>query len=430
LDITSLRGTYDILPPQSRIWESVEQKARELFARYCYSEIRTPIFEETRLFTRSIGENTDIVSKEMYTFADRKGRSITLRPEATAPVVRAYLQHEIYKNEPLSRFFYIGPMFRYERPQAGRNRQFYQLGTEILGSENPYFDAESISLAVTFFKNIGIENINVKINSVGCKECKINYGRVLKDFFQPNIGHLCNDCTIRHEKNTLRMLDCKNPKCREQMKDIPKITDNLCTECENHFSQVKEFLNSMDISFHIEPYLVRGLDYYTNTIFEITHSHLGSQDALGGGGRYNNLIEEMGGPKTGAVGFAVGIDRLVIVLDKIKGADISDFIDLYILKMEGSDFAQNVKIAHLLRIAGLKVDLCTEEKSMKSQFRTANKLNSRLVLIRGKNEISNNLVKLKNMNTNTEEEIKVNSIIDYDLLIKNIIEISERAKNQ
>jgi len=423
VDITSLRGTYDILPPQSRIWERVEHKARELFDVYGYSEIRTPIFEDTRLFTRSIGENTDIVSKEMYTFSDRKERSITLRPEATAPVVRAYLQHKIHQTEPLSRFFYIGPMFRYERPQAGRNRQFYQLGTEILGSENPYFDAESISLAVTFFKNIGIDNINVKLNSVGCKDCKINYSKILKDYFMPKIDQMCDDCKIRHEKNTLRILDCKVPTCRQQMTNIPILSDNLCEECENHFTKVKSYLESMEVPYIIEPYLVRGLDYYTNTIFEITHSHLGSQDALGGGGRYNNLVEEMGGPSTGAVGFAVGIDRLIIVLEKIKESTEINYLDLYILNLENSVFVENVKIVHQLRQANIKVDLCPEEKSMKSQFRTANKLNARFVLIRAKNEIENNIVKLKNMVTNTEEEIQIDNVNIID-------EISERVKRK
>ncbi len=427
MDIRALRGTYDIYPPQSFLWQHIEKKARDIFSRFGYGEMRTPIFEQTSLFSRSIGENTDIVNKEMYTFSDRKGRSLTLRPEATAPVVRAYLQHKIHQSQPFNRFFYIGPMFRYERPQAGRNRQFYQLGTEIIGSNHPYYDAESIALSVSFFESVGINNPTVKINSVGCKKCKPVYNQILKDHFKSVYSDMCRDCNTRYEHNTLRMLDCKNKSCREQIKTAPPILEHLCDECSNHFEQVKKSLAVMNISYQIDSCMVRGLDYYTNTIFEIVHNNLGSQDALGGGGRYNNLIEEMGGPSTGAVGFAIGIDRLVIVLEQLNNSEIGKSnLDLYILNLEKSKFQDNVKLVHDLRIKGLKADLCTEEKSMKAQFRNANRLNAQYVLIQGKEELDKNIVKLKNMINKTEEEIPVDKN-NSDQLTESIL---KRIKKQ
>ncbi|MDX9703231.1 MAG: histidine--tRNA ligase [Candidatus Auribacterota bacterium] len=407
MTINALRGTYDICPPASYIWEYVEQEARRLFGQFGYGEIRTPIFEETRLFTRSIGENTDIVSKEMYTFADRKGRSITLRPEATAPVVRAFLQHKLYSVSPLNKFFYIGPMFRYERPQAGRNRQFYQLGTEILGSNHPYYDAESIALAHQFLCVIGINNPTVKINSVGDLESKKLFGKMIQTKLMPQQSLLCADCQTRLEKNPLRVLDCKNPSCKEYIKDLPRLTDNLSPASKEHFAQVLRFLDSMNIPYVIDNCLVRGLDYYTETIFEIVHSNLGSQDALGGGGRYNNLVEEMEGPSTGAVGFAFGIDRLVMVLEQLRPELATDRqqLDCYILNLEPSVFTEHVALVHKLRKTGIRADICTEEKSMKAQFRAANKLNARFVVIRGKEEIEKNIFSIKNMNEANEEKI-------------------------
>ncbi|MEW6534130.1 MAG: histidine--tRNA ligase [Candidatus Auribacterota bacterium] len=425
MTITALRGTYDILPPQSYIWEKAESQARKMFALYGYSELRTPIIEQTQLFSRSIGENTDIVSKEMYTFADRKGRSITMRPEATAPVVRAYIEHKLYKDQSLCKFYYIGPMFRYERPQAGRNRQFYQLGTEILGTEHPYHDAESISLAVSYFKSLGIDNIVVKINSVGDAESKQKYSSILKNFFAGSLDTMCPDCNTRFEKNTLRMLDCKVPACKEIIKNAPPLNENLNDASKTHFESVLALLNKMKIAYEIEPRLVRGLDYYTNTIFEITHSHLGSQDALGGGGRYNNLIAEMGGPQTGAVGFAVGIDRLVIVLEKMMANNSTitagSDLDLYILNLDNALFTDHAELLHSLRQHDIRADICTEQKSFKAQMRSANKANARFVLIQGQNERDNNIFKLKDMINGTEEDIKtINNNVDIDKLVERI----------
>ena len=407
MTINALRGTYDIYPPVSYIWEYIEQEARALFGQFGYGEMRTPIFEETRLFTRSIGENTDIVSKEMYTFADRKGRSITLRPEATAPVVRAFLQYKLYSISQLNKFFYVGPMFRYERPQAGRNRQFYQLGTEILGSTHPYYDAESIGLAHQFLCKIGIDNPVVKINSVGDVDSKRKFAEMLQNKLMPHQRELCADCQTRLEKNPLRVLDCKSPHCKQYLQDLPLLVDHLSDTSKKHFEQVQEYLKAMDIPYVIDNCLVRGLDYYTETIFEIVHSNLGSQDALGGGGRYNNLVEEMEGPATGAVGFAFGIDRLVIVLEQLKPelATERDQIDCYILNLEPSVFTEHTALIHKLRKEGIKADICTEEKSMKAQFRAANKCNASFVVIRGKDEIDKNIVLIKNMNDASEEQV-------------------------
>ena len=419
--IKALRGTYDIFPPQSKLWQKIENLARELFSLYGYGEIRTPIFEETKLFSRSIGENTDIVSKEMYTFQDRKGRSITLRPEATAPVVRAYLQHNMQQLSQICKLSYIGPMFRYERPQAGRNRQFYQLGTELIGSTNPYYDAESIALAYEFISRLGINDPVVKINSVGDAESKSNYGNLIKDYLAPKIDSMCGDCKIRIEKNPLRVLDCKNPSCKEYLAGAPSLLDSLSESSKTHFEQVRKYLEAMEIPYTIDNYLVRGLDYYTDTIFEIIHSNLGSQDALGGGGRYNNLVQEMGGPSTGAVGFAFGIDRLVLVLEALadQNTQNDDDIDLFILNLDESVFTQHVKLVQKLRQKNIKADICTESKSMKAQMRNANKVNAKLVIIRGQNEIDNNVIKIKNMNDKTEETI---SITHDDSLLNAVLE--------
>ena len=419
--IKALRGTYDIFPPQSKLWQKVENLARELFCLYGYGEIRTPIFEQTELFTRSIGENTDIVSKEMYTFQDRKGRSITLRPEATAPVVRAYLQHNMNQTSQICKLSYIGPMFRYERPQAGRNRQFYQLGTELIGSTNPYYDAESIALAYEFIRRLGIEGPVVKINSVGDAESKSNYGNLIKEYLAPRINSMCGDCQTRIEKNPLRVLDCKNPNCKEHLAGVPSLLDSLSESSKSHFNKVEKYLNAMEIPYTIDNYLVRGLDYYTDTIFEIVHSNLGSQDALGGGGRYNNLVKEMGGPSTGAVGFAFGIDRLILVLEALgkQQAQTDDKIDLFILNLDESVFQQHIKLIQQLRKKNIKTDICAETKSMKAQMRSANKLNARFVIIRGKDEIENNVIKIKNMNDKTEETI---SIIHDDSLLNAVLE--------
>ena len=306
------RGTKDILPENVAGWNYVEQKIRDICARFGYEEIRTPMFEHTELFHRGIGEGTDVVDKEMYTFTDRGGRSITLRPENTASAVRAYLQNKLYGDSALTKLFYIGSMFRYDRPQAGRMREFHQFGVEALGEANPAVDAEIILLAMEFLKSLGLKDLKLSLNSVGCPSCRPAYRQALQEYFRPHLEELCGDCKDRFERSPLRILDCKADADKAFMAGAPKITDCLCDECREHFEQVQSLLTEAGVEFELDPRLVRGLDYYTKTAFEIKYAPLGAQSAVAGGGRYDGLIEEMGGNPTPAVGFATGLERVLL----------------------------------------------------------------------------------------------------------------------
>ena len=405
-DIQSLRGTIDILPPQSALWNEVERKVREHFERYGYENIRTPIIEQSELFTRSIGEDTDIVEKEMYTFSDRKGRSITLRPEGTACVVRAAMQHELL-GQKIKKFYYMGPMFRYERPQAGRQRQFHQLGVEMFGSYSPLADAETISMMVRLFEMLGLKGVSVNINTLGDKESLEKYRAVLRERARANKEKFFPDCQRRLEKNVLRLLDCKVPSCQEIFKnDLPSIKDCLSDEAKKHYEAVLKALDDMGISYVEKPQLVRGLDYYTHTIFEVTHNSLGSQDALGGGGRYNDLVESMGGSPTGAVGFAIGEERLMIALAAIKGEEESvPAADLFMVSMDEEAIGENLVMADTLRTMGVSVALLPEKASAKSQFRQANASLAPYVLIRGGDERNKGVWNLKDMRNGTQKEV-------------------------
>ncbi|NQT30285.1 MAG: histidine--tRNA ligase, partial [Candidatus Saganbacteria bacterium] len=314
------RGTKDILPEETSLWQYLEQTCRQIFDLYNYSEIRTPIFEKTELFTRSIGQTTDIVSKEMYEFKDRKGRSLTLRPEETAPVVRACVENNLISLDKITKLYYIGPMFRYERPQAGRQRQFHQAGVEVFGSADPLVDAEVILLNMQLFDALGLKNLEVDINSVGCKKCRPEYQKKLKTYFKNNIKHMCVECQERFEKNPLRILDCKEVKCQKFVNDAPASIDMLCPECSEHFAKVIEYLKEAGCNFKINNRLVRGLDYYTKTSFEIVSNQLGAQNAVSGGGRYDTLVAELGGKSIPAVGFAIGLERVIEIIknDKLK----------------------------------------------------------------------------------------------------------------
>ncbi|MDO8585413.1 MAG: histidine--tRNA ligase, partial [Armatimonadota bacterium] len=300
------RGTNDVLPSETPKWQFVEGRFREICSTYGYREIRTPVFEDTRLFTRSIGETTDIVSKEMYTFTDRGGRSITLRAEGTAPVVRAYVEHNLGAELPLSKLYYVSSVFRYERPQAGRYRQHHQLGVEAIGSADPALDAEVIGLAMSFLSSLGIESLELKINSVGCENCRPAYRDALRKYVEPFLIEMCETCKIRYEANPLRMLDCKVERCRELLASAPSILDTLDEECREHFEGVRRYLELIGVPFTVESRLVRGFDYYTKTVFEIVSEQLGAQNSVLGGGRYDNLVEELGGPSTPAAGFGMG----------------------------------------------------------------------------------------------------------------------------
>ncbi|MBR5908455.1 MAG: histidine--tRNA ligase, partial [Schwartzia sp.] len=304
------RGTKDILPDSVERWRYVEEKIRDLCERFGYREIRTPLFEHTELFQRGIGDTTDVVEKEMYTFTDRGGRSITLRPENTAAAVRAYLEHKLYAEDALTKLFYIGSMFRFDRPQKGRFREFHQFGVEALGEASPAVDAEIILLAVRFLQSLGLKELSLSINSVGDPACRPVYRQKLKDFFKEKLDGLCDDCRSRYDRNPMRLLDCKNPKCHELSVGAPEISDCLCDECAEHFEKVKSYLKAAGVEYTCDPRLVRGLDYYTKTAFEIKYEPLGAQSAVAGGGRYDGLVEEIGGNSTPAVGFAVGLERV------------------------------------------------------------------------------------------------------------------------
>ncbi|MFH1362457.1 MAG: histidine--tRNA ligase, partial [bacterium] len=332
---SAARGTKDILPQDVALWQKLEETCRKIFALYNYSEIRTPIFESTELFARSIGKTTDIVSKEMYEFKDKKGRSLTLRPEETAPVVRASLENNLISPDSVTKLYYIGPMFRYERPQAGRQRQFHQAGIEVFGSSDPSLDAEVILLNLELFKGLGIKELEVNLNSVGCPACRPNYQKLLKEHFKENIKKMCQDCQTRFEHNPLRILDCKNLNCQQTIEAAPASINTLCDECLDHFNGLLKYLKLAKVAFKINNRLVRGLDYYTKTTFEIVSGKLGAQNAVCGGGRYDNLVQQLGGKSIPAVGFAVGLERIIELIknDKLCAEGASAFggkISLYI----------------------------------------------------------------------------------------------------
>ncbi|RCW43793.1 MULTISPECIES: histidine--tRNA ligase [unclassified Halanaerobium] len=407
------RGTKDILPPASLKWQYIEKVAREVFANYNYDEIRTPIFEYTELFQRGIGEVTDIVEKEMYTFEDKGGRSLTLRPEGTASVIRSFLENKIYGQAQPTKYYYIGPMFRYERPQSGRFRQFHQLGVEAIGSNDPALDAEIISLGMRFLSNFGLEDLSLHLNSVGCKYCRPKYIEILKDYLINNRELLCNDCKARIDRNPLRVLDCKNERCQSVIDDAPKIVDHLCRECYGHFSSVQAYLDILKINYYINPKLVRGLDYYTNTAFEIKDSHLGAQDTVFGGGRYNGLAEEIGGKKIPGIGFALGIERLLLSI-KAQNIEIpiEKGIDLYITVIGENAKKEAFRLNDLLRNTGFKTEMDYLDRSVRSQMKSADRMNADYTIILGEDELENDSATIRNMKTGNEKLIKLSSLIN------------------
>ncbi|SEH20769.1 histidine--tRNA ligase [Selenomonas sp. KH1T6] len=407
------RGTKDILPENVAGWNYVEQKIRDICARFGYEEIRTPMFEHTELFHRGIGEGTDVVDKEMYTFEDRGGRSITLRPENTASAVRAYLQNKLYGDSALTKLFYIGSMFRYDRPQAGRMREFHQFGVEALGEANPAVDAEIILLAMEFLKSLGLKDLKLSLNSVGCPSCRPAYRKALQDYFQPHLEELCGDCKDRFERSPLRILDCKVDADKEFMAGAPKITDCLCGECCDHFEQVQSLLTEAGVEFELDPRLVRGLDYYTKTAFEIKYAPLGAQSAVAGGGRYDGLIEEMGGNPTPAVGFATGLERVLLALEK-QGLlpETKKQADAFVVALGEAAQKPAFKLLQQLRGAGLKALMDYAGRSMKAQMKQAGKAGARFALILGEDEIKENAVMLKDMEKSEQQKVSLDEVID------------------
>lgn len=410
----ALRGTQDILPDQVYKWNYIESVIRDLCSRYDYKEIRTPIFEDTRLFLRGIGDTTDVVTKEMYSFEDRGGRSVTLRPENTASVVRAYLEHKLYGDQQTHKFFYIGSMFRYDRPQAGRYREFHQFGVEVLSAMSPAADAEVIALAYDLLKSLGLKDLSLHINSIGDSMCRPVYRAKLIEFFEKRKDHLCEDCRERLYKNPLRILDCKEEGCKKAAVGAPEITDYLCETCNEKFDAVKQYLSALEIPYTIDSRLVRGLDYYTNTAFEIQYLPLGAQSAICGGGRYDGLVEEMGGPATPGIGFAVGMERLLLALDM---QNLIPFLEespkVYIAALGQDAVAEGLKIQHALRTKNILAELDLQGKSLKGQMKQAGKLKSIYTVIIGSDELQKGIAIVKDMEKGNQETVSLGSVADF-----------------
>lgn len=405
------KGTQDILPDDAPKWYYIENKIREVLNKYGYQEIRTPAFEYTELFIRGIGESTDIVTKEMFTFPDRKERSLTLRPEGTAPVVRAYLENKMGRASKVVKLFYIGSMFRCEKPQAGRFRQFNQFGIEVIGTKSPEVDVEVIMAALEIYEKLGLKNLEIVINSVGCKKCRVDYIQKLKKFLRNKKDLLCAECVKRYEKNPLRVLDCKKDSCQKIMETAPMITENLCPECKLHFEEVKSHLDDFKIKYHIDHKLVRGLDYYTKTAFEIVGKGLGAQNAIAGGGRYDDLVEELGGKPTPGVGFAAGIERMIMVMNQQKiNWPKPKCIDIFIVKVSAENKDTAFRLLQKIRNSGLSADLDYSNGSLKSQMRIANKIGARYTVIIGEEELSKDMVTLRNMQTKEQKKVKLDEI--------------------
>ncbi|MDD4692964.1 MAG: histidine--tRNA ligase [Firmicutes bacterium] len=400
--ISRPKGTNDLLPEDIWRWQKLELLIREECAKFNYQEIRTPIFEETGLFQRGLGEATDIVEKEMYTFNDKGGRSMTLRPEGTASVVRAYVENNLKGTGLPAKLYYLGPMFRYERPQAGRYRQFHQFGIECFGSSEPSLDAEVIMLAYGIYTKLGAKNVELKLNSIGCPNCRPNYLEKLKEALKENQESLCSNCRKRSLTNPLRVLDCKEKGCQATISALPRITDYLCTDCSDHYTEVKETLTLWNVDFVEDSRLVRGLDYYTKTVFEFSVENLGAQNAVGGGGRYDKLVEEIGGEPTPAVGFAMGIERTILAVGDAwqKEPDV----DLYIVIIGDTKKEALLELIRA-RKQGLKAEMDHLNRSVKAQFKQANRLNAKYCLILGPDEIKQGKVKLKNMRDGEEIQL-------------------------
>lgn len=407
------RGTQDLLPSVLGNWYYIENTIRRLCKTYGFEEVRTPMFEETGLFLRGIGETTDIVQKEMYSFptGDKKDQSYTLRPEGTASAVRAYLENKIYGQESITKWFYIGPMFRHDKPQAGRYRQFHQFGVEVLGTQAPSADAECISLVLQLLRDLGLKDLNVEVNSVGCPACRPAYREKLIAFFEPKKEELCELCQSRLYKNPLRILDCKEEKCQQLAVGVPELSENLCEECQDHFHHVKEYLTAAGEKFSLNPRLVRGLDYYTKTAFEVQYTPLGSQSAVAGGGRYDGLVEELDGPHTPAVGFAMGMERLLLALEK-QGLLPEQQQEDSVFVVALGEMAQKeaFRITNTLRNGYVKAEMEGSGKSMKSQMKYANKINAKYVIIIGDNELAEGKVILKYMDTSEQETVSLTEI--------------------
>jgi histidyl-tRNA synthetase len=406
LSIKALKGFKDILPDEVALWQFIEQTARDIFHRYGFKEIKVPILEKTDLFVRTIGASTDIVEKEMYTFEDRNGSLITMRPEGTASVVRSYIENGLHVRGAVQRLYTIGPMFRHERPQKGRLRQFHQMSVEVLGSNNAKIDTEVMAMAWQILQEIGLQ-ANLEINSLGCAECRPSFKEALQGFLQERMQLLCEDCQRRSKTNPLRVLDCKSENCQAQYVSAPSILDNLCDACSHHFDEVKQTLDNLDVPYAVNSKMVRGLDYYTRTTFELITTELGAQGAIGAGGRYDGLVQQLGGPEVPGIGFAMGMERLVMLLGQKDQVAKQPSLDLFLVTLGETAYENGFILLQKLRSQRLHVMMDHEGRSMKNQMKQANKHNARFALILGENELANREVALKDMHSGEQELVEI-----------------------
>lgn len=407
------KGTKDVLPNQSYKWQYIENTARDVARAFNLNEIRTPVFEHTELFKRGVGETTDVVNKEMYTFEDKGGRSVTLKPEGTAGAARLFIENGLASSPLPVKTYYITPAFRYERPQAGRLREFHQFGIEVFGSKSYETDAEVIFAASTFLDKLGV-NTRLEINSIGCRICRAEYNRALKEYFAPNLSAMCETCRSRFDKNPLRILDCKEEGCRKFTANAPEITSYLCADCAAHFEGVKNLLSAQGLEYTVNPRIVRGLDYYSKTVFEFVSDAIGAQGTVCGGGRYDGLIEQLGGAPMPAIGFAAGIERLMLLMEN-TGADFpeSEKVRIYIAGMDEITRAAAFKLATDLRLKGIRTEIDHMYRSIKAQFKYADKLGAEYVAVIGENELSSGVLNVKNMADGTQEAVNFDNLYSY-----------------
>lgn len=418
MKIKSIRGFTDILPEEVKRWHQIEDTARNVFERFGFSEIRIPVLEKTDIYKSGLGGTSDIVEKEMYTFEDRDGTSVTLRPEGTAGVVRSFIENSMHIKSPINKLYYSGMMFRHERPQKGRYRGFNQIGAECFGSESPYCDSEVISMLWFIFDELGLaDHVSLEINCIGTNDDRAKFRKDLVDFLEPQKDNLCDDCRRKLDKNPLRILDCKQTKCGSIVSKAPSILDYLSEKSSNNFEKIKSQLEGISVPFSVNPRIVRGLDYYTDTVFELTTDKLGSQNAVGAGGRYDVLVEQLGGPGTPAVGFAIGVERLVLLLGEVFPDEIKNRVDVYIACLGEKAQDEGLKLSTKLRKQGYKVELGYDGRSFKSQLKRANKLESRYAIILGDNELEKNVFKLRNMELSEETEHSLEDIQNFRNLI-------------
>ena len=411
--INIVKGTKDILPKDSFKWQFVEDAFKKTAFEYGFKEIRTPLIEHTDLFERGIGDTTDVVNKEMYSF-EIKGRNLSLKPEGTASVVRSFIENKLYADVLPAKYFYITPCYRYENTQMGRQREFHQFGIEVFGSPKMSADAEVISIADRYLKKLGIKDLELRINSIGCPNCRSEYRKALQDFFRPHFDELCDTCKDRFEKNPMRILDCKNPKCKELSKGAPSILDYLCDDCRNDFETLKTDLDALDIQYTVDPGIVRGLDYYTKTAFEFVTTRLGAQGTVCGGGRYDNLVSQLGGPETAAVGFGLGIERLLMLSDE-EGIEIEkpETCDLFIASLGENAKLKALKLANEMRDKGFNViiDLC--ERGLKGQLKYADRLNARYCAVIGDDELERGVAAMRDMKKSSQEDVAFEDLEKY-----------------